>query len=182
MLLEYNEKVQSVIKLLDFKGNEVKHNIKFPAAGSVGATGSKLHKEGFFSFTSFMYPGTKYAYNYETDEMTVWKQVEVKGFVADDYETKQVFYPSKDGTKVPMYIMSPKGMKLDGSNPTILYGYGGFDISLFPDFRVARMLWLNKYLQRAARKAHHRQIVEAVTGRLGRWIGRQSNQPRLSCL
>jgi len=142
LLLEYNENVQSVIKLLDFKGNEVKHNIAFPAAGSIGATGSKKHQEGFFSFTSFLYPGTKYSYNYATDEMKVWKQVEVKGFRADDFETKQVFYPSKDGTKIPMYVMSPKGMKLDGSNPTILYGYGGFDISLFPDFRVARMLWL----------------------------------------
>jgi len=64
------------------------------------------------------------------------------GFKADDYETKQVFYPSKDGTKIPMYILSPKGLVLDGLNPTIIYGYGGFDISLNPSFSVSRVLWL----------------------------------------
>merc|ERR1719334_1436648 len=100
------------------------------------------HNEGFCSFTSFLYPGSKYIYNYDTHEMKVWKEVEVKGFTAADYETKQVFYPSKDGTKVPMYIMSPKGLVLDGSNPTIVYGYGGFDISLNPTFSVSRVLWL----------------------------------------
>ena len=70
------------------------------------------------------------------------KQIEVKGFKSDDFETKQVFYPSKDGTKIPMYILSRKGLELNGKNPTIIYGYGGFDISLNPAFSVSRVLWL----------------------------------------
>merc|ERR1712013_109465 len=142
LLLTYNEDVKTVIKLVDLKGNEVQHNIKFPAAGSIGSTGSKLHTEGFFSFTSFLYPGTKYAYDYEKHEMRVWKEVEVKGFDASEFETRQVFFESKDKTKVPMYILSPKGLELNGQNPTIIYGYGGFDISLNPSFSVSRVLWL----------------------------------------
>ena len=142
ILLKYNEDVKTVIKLIDLKGNDVKNNLVFPAAGSIGSTGSKKHTEGFFSFTSFLYPGSIYNYNYETNEMKLFKEIEVKGFKSDDFMTKQVFYPSKDGTKIPMYILSPKDLKLNGENPTIIYGYGGFDISLNPRFNVSRVLWL----------------------------------------
>lgn len=142
ILLKYNEDVKTVVKLIDFKGNDVKNNIKFPAAGSIGSTGSMKYNEGFFSFTSFLYPGSVYQYDYDKNEMKLWKQTEVKGFKSDDYQTKQVFYPSKDGTKIPMYILSPKNLELNGENPTIIYGYGGFDISLNPSFSVSRVLWL----------------------------------------
>ena len=128
ILLQYNEDVKTVLSLIDLKGNAVKNNIVFPAAGSILAKGSKKHNEGFFGFTSFLYPGTKYVYNFDTNEMKIWKEIEVKGFKSEDFDTKQVFYASKDGTKIPMYILSRKDLELDGSNPTILYGYGGFDI------------------------------------------------------
>ena len=85
----------------------------------------------FYSFTSFTSPATIYKYDIATGKSEVYKKPEVK-FNPDLYETKQVFYPSKDGTKVPMFIIHKKGVKLDGTNPTMLYGYGGFNISLTP--------------------------------------------------
>eukprot|EP01084_Bolivina_argentea_P161140 280540_1 len=142
ILLSYNEDVKTVIKLIDFKGNDAKNNIIFAAAGSIGGRGSKKHSEGFFSFTSFLYPGTLYRYDFDKHEMKIWKEITVNGFNSDDYATKQIFYKSTDGTKIPMYILSRKDLKLNGTNPVILYGYGGFDISLNPGFRVSRVLWL----------------------------------------
>eukprot|EP00485_Elphidium_margaritaceum_P002092 CAMPEP_0202702374 /NCGR_PEP_ID=MMETSP1385-20130828/15372_1 /ASSEMBLY_ACC=CAM_ASM_000861 /TAXON_ID=933848 /ORGANISM="Elphidium margaritaceum" /LENGTH=812 /DNA_ID=CAMNT_0049360013 /DNA_START=44 /DNA_END=2479 /DNA_ORIENTATION=- len=143
MLLRYNANVQTVVKLVDLNGAELNHKIVFPAAGSVSATGSKLFDEGFFSFTSFLYPGSIYRYDFKSDALTLFKEITVQGFDASQFETKQVFFQSnKDGEKVPMYILSPKGLMLTGDNPTIVYGYGGFDISLMPSFSVSRVLWL----------------------------------------
>jgi prolyl oligopeptidase len=90
----------------------------------------------FYSFTSFTRPTTIYRYDLRTGTSTVFREPKVK-FNPDDYESKQVFYNSKDGTRVPMFITHRKGLKLNGKNPTVLYGYGGFDISLTPSFSVS---------------------------------------------
>jgi prolyl oligopeptidase len=92
----------------------------------------------FFGFTSFTYPNTIFKFDLNTKKSTAWKTPKVD-FNPEDYETKQVFYPSKDGTKIPMFITHKKGLKLDGSNPTLLYGYGGFNISILPSFSVERV-------------------------------------------
>ena len=142
LLLKYNENVKHVIKLVDLQGKEVKHNIKFPSAGSVYFRGERQYNDAFFYFTSFLYPGTIYYYSFTDSTMKPFKEIKVNNFEPNLYETKQVWYESKDKTKIPMYMILKKGIKLDGNNPTILYGYGGFDISLMPGFRVSRVLWV----------------------------------------
>src|SRR5206468_12469194 len=98
--------------------------------------------ETFFSFSSFTAPGTIYRYDLETGRSTVFRRPEIRGFDAGQYETKQVFFPSKDGTRIPMFLTYKKGLKLDGSNPTYLYGYGGFNISMTPAFSVRNLAWM----------------------------------------
>lgn len=121
---------------------KLEHEIKLPAIGTAsGAGGNVDDKIVFYTFTSFTFPPTIYKYDISTGESTVWQKPDVK-FNPDDYETKQVFYTSKDGTKVPMFIVSKKGIKLDGTNPTLLYGYGGFNISLTPSFSTSRIVLL----------------------------------------
>ncbi len=95
----------------------------------------------FYGFTSFLYPTTIFRYDFKTGKTSVFKAPEID-FDPSGYETTQVFYPSKDGTRVPMFITHRKGLKLDGSNPTYLYGYGGFNISLTPSFSVSILVWL----------------------------------------
>src|SRR5438270_4276568 len=117
-------------------------NIALPTLGSiVEASGKPEHTELFLSFTSFLYPPTIYRYDFNTDTLTPLHDTGNK-FDLSGYETKQVFYTSKDGTRVPMFLTHKKGLKLDGSNPTYLYGYGGFNISLTPSFSVATLVWL----------------------------------------
>lgn len=121
---------------------KLEHEIKLPAIGTAsGAGGNVDDKIVFYTFTSFTFPPTIYKYDISSGESTVWQKPDVK-FNPDDYETKQVFYTSKDGTKVPMFIVSKKGIKLDGTNPTLLYGYGGFNISLTPSFSTSRIVLL----------------------------------------
>jgi prolyl oligopeptidase len=113
-----------------------------PAIGTVsGFAGKKEDKETFFTFTSFTYPPTIYRYNPTTNTVTLFRKSEAN-INTDNYETKQVFFTSKDGTKVPMFIVHKKGLQLNGNNPTFLYAYGGFNISLTPSFSASRMLWL----------------------------------------
>ena len=117
--------------------------VEFPGIGSATGFGGKQDEsETFYSFASFATPPTIYRYDMESGESTLSRQAEVK-FNPDDYETKQVFYKSKDGTQVPMFIVHRKGLKLDGSNPTLLYGYGGFNISLAPRFSITRLTWMD---------------------------------------
>ena len=92
-----------------------------------------MYKEQFFGFTSFTVPGRIYRYDFKTGQSTLWKQPKV-AFEPDDYETRQVWVTSKDGVKLPMFITHKKGLKPNGKNPTLLYGYGGFNISLTPTF------------------------------------------------
>jgi len=129
------------IKIFDLNGKFVKA-VELPGIGSVGGFGGdRTDTETFYSFTSFTTPATIYRYNMVTGESTVFRQPEV-AFKPDDYETKQVFYTSKDGTRIPMFITHKKGIQLDGNNPTILYGYGGFNVSLTPSFSISNLVWM----------------------------------------
>jgi prolyl oligopeptidase len=116
--------------------------VKLPTLGSVGGFGGKKHdKEVFYTFTSFTYPSTIYRYDIEKNSSVLFRKSEVK-FNPDEYEAKQIFYKSKDGTRIPMFIVHKKGLKLDGKNPAYLYGYGGFNISLTPGFSTLRLILL----------------------------------------
>lgn len=116
--------------------------IKLEGIGTASLpSGKKEDKEFFYTFTSFTNPGAIYRYDITTGKSEVFRKTEVKFNIAD-YETRQVFYTSKDGTKVPMFIVHKKGLKLDGNNPTYLYAYGGFNISLTPSFSVSRLILL----------------------------------------
>jgi prolyl oligopeptidase len=124
---------------LDGKGLS---EVQFPTIGAVGAiTGERQDKEMFYSFTSFLYPTTIFRYDFTSSRSEVFKSPRLD-FDPSRYETKQVFYQSKDGTRVPMFITHRKGLVMDGSNPTYLYGYGGFNISLTPAFSVGNLVWL----------------------------------------
>lgn len=138
----YMVDVKDKVYQYDQNGKQIRA-IQLPAAGNVGGFGArKTDTDLYYTFTSFTYPGTIYHYDIESGQSTLyWKPH--TAFNPDDYITKQVFYTSKDGTRVPMYIVYKKGLKLDGNNPTYLYGYGGFNISLMPSFSSTRMVWLN---------------------------------------
>lgn len=137
----YLRDAKSEIKVYDLAGKFVR-DVKLPSIGTAGGFGGKKNEtETFYSFTSFTYPPTIYRYDTKTGESTVYKQAKVD-FKPDDFETKQVFFNSKDGTKVPLFIVHKKGIKLDASNPTLLYGYGGFNISMTPSFSVGNLVWV----------------------------------------
>lgn len=120
----------------------VLREIKFPACGSVSFSASRKQPEVFYEFTSFTYPRSVYSYDMTTGESSLLKTSAIEGFNPDDYVTEQVFYTSKDGTRVPMFIVYRRGLKRDGSNPVYLYGYGGFNVPLNPGFSANRLLWL----------------------------------------
>ena len=126
---------------LDGSGEQ---EIKLPDIGSAGGFGGKRNDTfSFYSFTSFTDPGTIYKYDYATGKSEVFYRPELK-FDPSQYITEQVFYPSKDGTQVPMFIVRKKGVEKNGKNPTMLYAYGGFNISLSPSFSTSRMLLLEQ--------------------------------------
>ena len=134
---------KTAIKQFDLKGN-LEREVKLPGPGSAGGFGAKVtDKELYYTFTSFTYPTTIFKYNIATGDSEEYKRSEID-FNPDDFETKQIFYSSKDGTKVPMFIVMKKGIKLDGKNPTYLYAYGGFNISLTPSFSPTRIAWLEQ--------------------------------------
>jgi prolyl oligopeptidase len=138
---EYLKDVKPQVKIYALDGRFVRE-VQFPGIGAAaGFGGDRDDTETFYLFTSFATPPTIYRYDLTTGESTVWRRSEVK-FNPDDYEVKQVFYKSKDGTRVPMFLAHRKGISLDGSNPTLLYGYGGFNIPLTPAFSVSRLAWM----------------------------------------
>jgi Serine proteases of the peptidase family S9A len=138
-VVAYMHDAHHQLKLYDLNGTFV-NEIELPTIGSItGLSGKRNEDEMFLGFTSFLYPMTIFRYDFKTLEE--FRSPEI-GFDPSRYETKQVFYSSKDGTRVPMFITHKKGLKLDGNNPTLLYGYGGFDISLTPSFSVSRLIWL----------------------------------------
>jgi len=141
LVLEYLADARSVVKITDLKGKPVRE-IALPGIGSVsGFEAKRKDDETFFSFTSFTKPTTIYRLDMKSGQSSVFRQPKLL-FNPDDYETRQQFFTSRDGTKVPMFIVSKKGLKLDGNNPTLLYGYGGFNISLTPGFSPAYLAWM----------------------------------------
>ncbi|MCC3441699.1 MULTISPECIES: prolyl oligopeptidase family serine peptidase [unclassified Microcoleus] len=137
----YLKDAYTQIKIFNLDGSFARE-VALPGIGSAGGFGGKRHDtETFYAYTSFTTPNTIYRYNMLTDESSIYRQPKVD-FNPEDYETKQIFYPSKDGTQVPMFVTHKKGLQLDGNNPTYLYGYGGFSISLTPSFSLSRLVWL----------------------------------------
>ncbi len=141
--IEYMVDAISKVYQYDYKGFKIRE-ISLPGVGSSSSlSGKKAEKNLYFSFTNYKTPSTIYSYDVNTGESTIYLKSGAK-FNSDNYESKQVFYKSKDGTKVPMIITYKKGLELNGSNPTILYGYGGFNISLTPRFSITRAIWLEQ--------------------------------------
>jgi prolyl oligopeptidase len=140
-ILNYLKDAYTQVKIFDTAGKLVSE-VSFPGIGSANGFGGKAtDRETFYSFTGFTTPTTIYRYDVATGKSSIFRQPKVD-FRPEDYETRQVFYSSKDGTKVPMFITHKRGLKLDGSNPTYLYGYGGFNISLSPAFSVGNLVWM----------------------------------------
>lgn len=140
-IANYLKDAYTQVKIFDTTGKFIRE-VEFPSIGSAdGFGGEPDDRETFYSFTSFTTPATIYRYDMETGKSTVFRQPKVD-FIPANFETKQVFYTSKDGTKVPMFITYKKGLKLDGNNPTYLYGYGGFNVSLTPEFSVGMVVWM----------------------------------------
>ncbi|MCL4123253.1 UNVERIFIED_CONTAM: hypothetical protein GTU68_051982 [Idotea baltica] len=141
---EYMVDAISKVKQYDYNGKLVRE-VKLPGIGSAGGFGGKKDaKELYFSFSNYTTPGTIYKLDPKSGEYEVYKKPEIAGYDSNNYESKQVFYTSKDGTKVPMIITHKKGVELNGKNPTILYGYGGFNISLTPSFSIANAVWMEQ--------------------------------------
>lgn len=139
----YLKDAYTQVKVYDTAGKLV-NEVAFPGIGSAeGFGGHAIDKETFYSFTGFTTPTTIYRYDMTTGKSTVFRQPKVD-FNPGDFETKQVFFTSKDGTKVPMFITHKKGLKLDGNNPTYLYGYGGFGVSMSPVFSVGNLVWMER--------------------------------------
>jgi prolyl oligopeptidase len=140
-VVDFLQDARTQIKIFDLNGALLRE-VELPGLGSAGGFGGKRDDtETFYSFTSFTTPGTIYRYNMVTGKSELFRQSQVD-FNPDDYETKQIFYSSKDGTQVPMFITHKKGMQLDGNNPTYLYAYGGFNVSMTPSFSVSTLVWM----------------------------------------
>jgi prolyl oligopeptidase len=141
LIVNYMKQAASQALVFDLQGKRL-HEITLPTLGTVsGFGGKKEDKEVFYAFNSFTYPSAIYKYTLADNKSELFRKTEID-VEMEGYETKQVFYPSKDGTRIPMFIVHKKGLVLDGSNPTFLYAYGGFNVSLTPSFSVSRMLWL----------------------------------------
>lgn len=140
---EYMVDAISKVMQYDYDGNLVRE-VKLPGVGTAsGFGGEKEEKEFYFSFTNYNTPGSLYKYNVETGAYELYWKPEID-FDPANYESQQVFYNSKDGTKIPMIITHKKGLELNGKNPTILYGYGGFNISLTPSFSITNAVWMEQ--------------------------------------
>jgi prolyl oligopeptidase len=137
----YMKDAVSVVKQYDYSGKLVRE-IQLPGLGSAdGFSGKKKDKTVYYTFTNYITPGTIIALEPKVGESVVYQKSKAE-FKSEDYESNQVFYTSKDGTRIPMLITHKKGLKLDGKNPTILYGYGGFNISLTPSFSISNAVWM----------------------------------------
>ena len=143
LLATYLHDASSQVKVYSERG-EYRHDVALPAIGTAGGFGGRRDDTVlYYAFTSFTYPTTIYRYDPAANVSTVFKAPTVDVQPAD-YVTTQVFYASQDGTQIPMFITHKKGLALDGQNPTYLYAYGGFNVSLTPGFSVARVLWLEQ--------------------------------------
>lgn len=141
LFANYLKDAISVIEQYDYSGKKIRE-IKLPGVGTAsGFSGKKKEKTIYYGFSNYITPSTSFKLNVDNGQSEVYIKPKVK-FNSDEFESKQVFYTSKDGTKVPMIITHKKGLKLDGKNPTIVYGYGGFNISLTPGFSVSTANWI----------------------------------------
>ncbi|HZP61843.1 MAG TPA: prolyl oligopeptidase family serine peptidase [Terriglobales bacterium] len=142
LFAQYEKDAHSRLRMFDLDGKTI-GEVALPALGTVNGVGGRWdHPEAFFDFVSFTVPPAVYHVDLPTRRSAIWDHVSAPGINPDAYEVKQLWYSSKDGTKVPMFICHKKGLALDGKNPTLLTGYGGFNISLTPDFKGDRFLWL----------------------------------------
>ena len=138
---EYMKDAVSFVQQYDYDGKLIR-DVKLPGIGTAGGFGGKKEETTlYYSFTNYITPGTIYSFEAKSGKSSVYQKPKVD-FKSEDYESKQVFYTSKDGTKVPMIITFKKGTNLDGKNPTMLYAYGGFNVSLTPAFSIANAVWL----------------------------------------
>ena len=142
LVLTYSQDACDHAFVYDLDG-KLRHEVMLPMVGSVDFRGNEKEPECFYTFTSFTQPGTVYRYDMATNKSTLYTQPNVK-FRLQDYESRQLFFESKDGTRIPMFITYKKGMKPNGKNPVYLYGYGGFNISLTPYFSSSRIAFLEK--------------------------------------
>ena len=141
ILVNYNDAARSNLKLFATSGKLLK-TLALPTLGTVGGISARNDSAtAYYAFTSYLYPATVYRFNLADGETSVYFKPDVK-FDPSPYETRQVFYTSKDGTKVPMFIVAKKGIKLDGSHPTVLYAYGGFNVTVTPSFSPILPVWL----------------------------------------
>ncbi|HZU35458.1 MAG TPA: prolyl oligopeptidase family serine peptidase, partial [Gemmataceae bacterium] len=140
-IAEYLKDARSQVKLFDMAGKAIRELALPGICSASGFGGKRTDQETFYSISSFATPASIYRLDMNTGKASVFRHAEVK-FTPDDYEVKQVFCTSKDGTRVPIFITHKKGIALDGQNPTLLYGYGGFNIPLTPAFSVARLVWM----------------------------------------
>lgn len=139
LILIYSVDVHDVMQLHNLEDGQLIKNIELPSLGTVSLSVQKYTDEFFFKFTSFLYPGTIYRYSSQTQTSQVFKEIKVAGFDKNNFSTQQVFYPSKDGTSIPMYIISRKDLQLNGNNAFFIYGYGGFSIGIPPEFSAFRL-------------------------------------------
>ncbi len=138
LMITYLKDANNIVSVFDTEGKYL-HDVQLPALGTVsGFYGKRNETETFFTFTSFTFPSTIYKYDIANNKSELFRKSEVK-FDMEGYETKQIFYESKDGTKIPLFIVHKKGLKLDGNNPALLYAYGGFNVPMQPGFSVTRI-------------------------------------------
>ena len=138
LIVTYMKDAANVVSVYDPDGKYL-YDIQLPTLGTVtGFSGKKTDKETFYTFTSFTYPATIFIYDVENNKSDLFRKSAVK-FDMDAYETKELFYTSKDGTKIPLFVVYKKGLLLDGNNPALLYAYGGFNIAEQPAFSISRI-------------------------------------------
>jgi prolyl oligopeptidase len=143
LVLVYLQDVKHVIKLFDLSTGKPLAPFDLPIpVGSIvkSITGRKKDSEMFYSFSSWLSPGVIYRFDFTKMTHTLFRETQVKGYDSSKFQTEQVFYSSEDGTKIPMYIISKKGTPRDSNNPTLLYAYGGFNISILPSFSVSHII------------------------------------------
>lgn len=141
LVLEYLKDARSQVRVHHLDGR-IDREVALPGIGTAGGfSGKPEDPETFYGFTGFTVPSRVYRYDVATGETRLWRESKVD-FNPDDFETRQVWVTSRDGTRLPMFVSHRKGLKLDGNNPVLLYGYGGFNISLTPSFSVANLVWM----------------------------------------
>lgn len=144
LVLSYLKDVKDVLQVHDLYSGDLLRDVPVDIGTINGPTGRRQDSRMFFQLVSFLSPGTIYAYDFAAAEPapTVYRTTKLEGFDPSKFQMEQVFYPSKDGTKIPMFLVHKKGIQHNGNRPVYLYGYGGFSISLTPSFAVSRLIFI----------------------------------------